>query len=194
MPPPKPPSDSHAPVSEPVQRSRPRPLRWLKSLLKGRLRLERRGINVHVRLDPASIEETRVPASSQGQMLREAHVALRAALDRHPDARRTLRHLVYLEETIARHGSRVWKKVPPPVLHRAQTQLELLMRQSSHPALDLLHARIAEVMQARTGFGALTRPQELQVMEASHSMFDEMERSWTGQVPLETPRDEPPRS
>ena len=196
MPPPKPPSDSPAPApdSEPVPRSRPRPLRWLKSLLKGRLRLERRGIHVHVRLDPAAIEETRLPASSQGQMLREAHVALRGVLDSHPDARRTLRHLVYLEETIARQGSRVWKKVPPPVLHRAQTQLELLMRQRSHPALEALHARIAEVMHARTGFGALTRPQELQVMEASHSMFDEMERSWTGQVPLETPRDEPPRS
>ena len=29
-----------------------------------------------------------------------------------------------------------------------------------------------------------TRPGSLEVMEASHSLFDEMERSWTGQMPL----------
>ena len=30
-----------------------------------------------------------------------------------------------------------------------------------------------------------TRPGSLEVMEASHSLFDEMEKSWTGQVPLD---------
>ena len=28
-------------------------------------------------------------------------------------------------------------------------------------------------------------PGSLEVMEASHSLFDEMEKSWTGQVPLD---------
>ena len=32
-----------------------------------------------------------------------------------------------------------------------------------------------------------TRPGSLEVTEASHSLFDEMERSWTGEIPLVTP-------
>lgn len=193
MPTSKPPGDARPPSSAAPARTRIRPLRWLKSLLKGKLRLERRGINVHVRLDPAQIPETEMPAASQGQALRESHAALRALLDRHPDARRTLRHLVYLEEMIARNGSRVWKKVPTQVLQKAHRQLELLARERQHPALEALYERLGDVLNGRTGFGALTRPQDVHVREASHSEFDEMERSWTGQVPLDTPRDTPPR-
>ena len=130
--------------------------------------------------------------ASQGQALRESHAALRALLDRHPDARRTLRHLVYLEEMIARNGSRVWKKVPTQVLQKAHGQLELLARERQHPALADLYERLGEVLNRRTGFGALTRPQDVHVAEASHSAFDELERHWTEPVPLETPRDDPP--
>lgn len=193
MPTSKPPGDARPTSSPAPARSRIRPLRWLKSLLKGRLRLERRGINVHVRFDPAHIPETEMPAVSPGQQLRESHAALRALLDRHPDARRTLRHLVYLEEMIARNGSRVWKKVPSQVLHKAHRQLELLVRERQHPAIVTLHERLGEVLAARTGFGALTRPQELHVMEASHSEFDELERHWTDHAPLDSARGDLPR-
>ncbi len=193
MPTSKPPGDSRSPPSAAPARSRPRPLRWLKSLLKGKLRLERRGINVHVRLDPAHIPETMLPPVSQGQALRESHAALRALLDRHPDARRTLRHLVYLEEMIARNGSRVWKKVPTQVLRKAHAQLELLGRERQHPALEALYERLGEILNGRTGFGALTQAQDVEVMETSHSAFDEMERSWTGRMPLDASRGEGPR-
>jgi hypothetical protein len=187
MPTPKPPSDSRPPSSVPSAKRRLRPLRWLRSLLKGKLRFERRGINVHVRLEPAPIPETVMAPASQGQALRESHAALRALLDRHPDARRTLRHLVYLEEMIARNGSRVWKKVPTQVLQKAHGQLEMLARERQHPALAGLYERLGDVLNRRTGFGALTRPQDLHVMEASHSVFNEEERRWTDQMPLDGP-------
>lgn len=191
MPTPKPPSDSRPTSSPPF---RIRPLRWLKSLLKGKLRLERRGINVHLRLDPAPLEETVMPPPSHGQALREAHATLRKLLDRHPDARRTLRHLVYVEEMIARTGSRALKKVPAPVLRKAQGQLALLTREMPHGALEVLNERLAAALRGR-GHEAVanTRPQELQVMETSHSVFDAEEQRWTDRMPLDAPAAGPPR-
>lgn len=179
------------PTSKPPGAPRTRPLHWFKSLWKRRLRLERRGLQIHVLLEPAPSspeQPARPTASSSGEALREAHGVLRKLLDRHADARRTLRHLVYVEEMIARSGSRALKKIPPPVLRKAQAQLELLTREMPHEALAALHERLEGALRGRIGdAGANTRPQELQVMEASHSVFDEEERRWTDQVPLDPP-------
>ena len=200
MPTQKPPSDARAaqaPRSRSTAKAPVRPLRWLRSLFKRRLRLERRGLQVHVVLDPARDDamSTMGESASSGQALRQAHLALRALLDRHPDARRTLRHLVYVEEMLARTGSRALKKVPAPVLRKAQAQIELLTSDMAHEDLATLHARIELALRGRANDpGAETRPQALQVMEASHSVFDEEERRWTDQMPLDPPVAGAPRT
>ena len=192
MPTPKPPSDSQAPsrARAAAPKHRIRPMRWIQSLLKGRLRFERRGLHIHVLLERASLPDVDsvAPAASGGEALRQAHVALRGLLDRHPHARRTLKHLVYVEEMIARSGSRALKKIPAPVLRKAREQLELLTRESPHAALATLHERLVAALRARgDDGGANTRPQDLQVLETTHSVFDEEERRWTDQMPLDGP-------
>jgi hypothetical protein len=165
-------------------------MHWIRSVLKGRLRFERRGLHIHVVLERAALPEAEsvAPAGSAGEALRQAHVALRSQLDRHPHARRTLKHLVYVEEMIARSGSRALKKIPSPVLRKAREQLELLTRESPHAALANLHERLGTVLRGRADDrGAETRPQELQVLETTHSVFDEEERRWTDQMPLDGP-------
>lgn len=185
---PKPPPDSRSSsVSRPrTSRPPPRPLRWLKSLFKRRLRLERRGLQIHVVLDPAPPEAPTTVAPANGQALRLSHAVLRKLLDSHADARRTLRHLVYVEEMLARSGSRALTKIPAPVLRKAQTQLELLARDAPAGSLEALEERLELALRGRSNDpGAHTRPQDLQVMEASHSLFDEEERRWTDRAPLD---------
>jgi hypothetical protein len=167
-------------------------MRWLEALLKGRLRFERRGLQIHVLLERAALPETELaseqPSASSGEALRQAHLALRGLLDRHADARRALKHLVYVEEMIARSGSRAFRKIPAPVLRKAQGQLELLTREMPHEALAVLRARIETALRGRQNDpGANTRPQALQVLETTHSVFNEEERRWTDQMPLDGP-------
>lgn len=162
---------------------------WVRDLLKRPLKLERRDGQIHVVLGEKPPEPA--PAPSAGEALRLGHAELRALLRRHPEARHLMRHLGYVEQMIGRFGSRALKReIPVPVLAKALQQLELLARdQPSEPIADLrtrmaeaIAARPAEVPDAETE----TRPGSLEVTEASHSLFDEMERSWTGQVPLES--------
>lgn len=94
-----------------------------------------------------------------------------------------MRHLAYVERAIARSGSRAFGQVPPPVLQRALEQLELMLRdEHDHgiaPLLDRLQRALRERAPARRAEAAVD------VSEASHSLFDEMEKSWTGQMPFE---------
>jgi hypothetical protein len=71
------------------------------------------------------------------------------------------------------------------VLQKGLEQLDLLMRgETSEPLADL-RTRLDAAARSRGG-AAEARVDEVQVSEASHSLFDEMERSWTGQMPLST--------
>ena len=58
--------------------------------------------------------------------------------------------------------------------------------------LVYLRARLLEAVQTRAAAVEIdeqteTRPGSLEVTEASHSLFDEMERSWTGEMPVGNP-------
>ena len=167
----------------PAKPRRSRPLTWLRGLLKRPLRLERRGLHWHVVLGQPAPEPA--PPERAGEALRRSHEALRALLARHPEARHLMRHLGFVEQALARSGSRALRsEVPVPMLRKAQQQLELLMREDSSPELVALAQRLERVVSQR---GPVSRDAaagaSLQVSEASHSLFDEMERSWTGQVP-----------
>jgi hypothetical protein len=156
---------------------------WLRSLLTQNVKLERRGLNVHVVLEPAAAQDTTAPGSSAGEALRRAHTELRALLDRHPDTRHLMRHLAYVERAIARNGSRAFRQVPPPVLERALEQLDLVLRGEQAHAITPLRERLERATKERPA----SAPHEsaVDVSEASHSLFDEMEKSWTGQMPFE---------
>lgn len=161
---------------------------WVRDLLHRPLKLERRDGQIHVVLGEKPAEPA--PPPSSGEALRRGHAELQALLRRHPEVRHLMRHLGYVEQMLGRFGSRALKReVPAPVLAKALEQLDLLARgEPSAPIADL-RARIAAAVEAR-GIAPFededteTRPGSLEVTEASHSLFDEMERSWTGHVPL----------
>lgn len=160
---------------------------WMRDLLNRPLKLERRDGQIHVVLGEKPAAPP--PPPSSGEALRRGHEELRALLRRHPEARHLMRHLGYVEQMLGRFGSRALKReIPAPVLAKALEQLDLLARgEPSAPIADL-RARIAAAVQARgLALGDAdteTRPGSLEVTEASHSLFDEMERSWTGHAPL----------
>lgn len=171
------------PPSRPVPSSRARPLQWLRGLLKRPLRLERRGLQLHVVLgEPPAVP---VPTERPGEVLRRGHDALQALLARHPEARHLMRHLGFLERAIARSGSRALRsEVPLEVLRKAHGQLEMLMREDTSPDLAALAERLERAV-AERGRAAqeVPAPAAMQVSEASQSLFDEMERSWTDRTP-----------
>ncbi len=121
---------------------------------------------------------------SHGEALRHDHRDLSSLLDLHGDSRLTMRHLACVEQALARHGSRAFKVLPAQVLGKALAQLEALAVDSHLGEFTELRLRLRQAASARSGLAA---PQDLSqtvdVSEASHSLFDEMERSWTGQMP-----------
>jgi hypothetical protein len=148
---------------------------------------------------------TLVPASSsippivesRGQALRAAHRSLHALFKERPALRRLMPHLAHIERSLRRHGSRALLRLSAKVLQRGVEQLETLQADEPRDALRVLRTRLVEAVALRnvarsvTSPGALdgdTRPKAaLEVMEASHSEFDEVERSWTGSMPLQAP-------
>lgn len=161
---------------------------WVRDLLQRPLKLERRDGQIHVVLGEKPAAPP--PPPSAGEALRHGHAELRGLLRRHPEARHLMRHLGYVEQMIGRFGSRALKReIPPPVLAKALQQLDLLARDEPTAALSDLRSRLAAALEARRAEApdteTETRPGSLEVTEASHSLFDEMERSWTGQMPLD---------
>lgn len=165
-----------------------RPLRWLQDLLRRPLRLERRGLQIHVTLAPPVSVQTQAGAVSvigRGEALRQAHRELRALLNHHPKARRTVRHLAFLEKSLSRHGSRAFRQeVPVPVLVKCQAQLDLLAADERSAGIAELRHQLQTAISARAREpAAFDAAQPVHVSEASHSLFDEMERSWNGAIP-----------
>ncbi len=158
---------------------------WVRDLLQRPLKVERRGAQLHLVLGEKPPEPPPPSvAPTSGEALRRGHEELRALLRRHPETRHLMRHLGFIEQQLGRSGSRALKRdIPVPVLRKGLEQLDLLLRgETSEPLADL-RARIDAATRSRGG-AVEARVEEVQVSEASHSLFDEMERSWTGQMPL----------
>ena len=68
---------------------------------------------------------------------------LRALLAEMPQARQTLRHLVFVEQALARKGLRALHKLPLEVLQRALEQLEGLVTNWSPVGLASLRSKMA---------------------------------------------------
>jgi hypothetical protein len=176
-----------------------RPMRWVQNLFNRKLRVERRGAQIHVLLDPTPPAPPQQPADAardrRREALRLAQADLRQLLDRHADTRHVVPHLSYVEQLLGRSGLRGLGRLPLPVLHKALTQLESLIHDEPAAGLAELRRRMAGVIAVRLGGtpGAAPAPanlmsdfhteDRLEVSEASHSQFDELERSWTGTLP-----------
>ena len=180
-----------APEPQRVRLERFRPLAWLRGRL---FRPEHTGAT----LVPASSSIPPAPpvVESRGQALRAAHRALHALLKERPALRRLMPHLAHIERSLRKHGSRALLRLSANVLQRGLEQLETLQADEPRDALRALRTRLIEAIALRNVAKSVTSPAALagadgaavEVMEASHSEFDEVERSWTGSMPLHSPR------
>jgi hypothetical protein len=168
-----------------------RPWRWLQRTLKRPVRLERRGAQIHVTLDAPRVRPP-VPDPDEvaKRLLRMAQSELAELLGRHSAARSVVPHLSVLEAGLRKSGWRAIGKLPPAVLHAALKQLQQLIHNEATAGLAELRSRMASAIELHAmarrvgGDSDLSVPahQRPEVSEASHSLFDEMERSWTGDL------------
>lgn len=170
------------------------PLSRVRDLFRRPLKLEVRGAQVHVVLGDAQERQgASTTGTSAGEALRRGHAELHRLLRLHPETRHLMRHLSFVEQSIGRFGSRAIKReIPVPVMRKAVEQLDLLAEGAPTEGLIYLRSRMLDAMQARAAAVEVdeqteTRPGSLEVTEASHSLFDEMERSWTGEMPIGNP-------
>lgn len=169
----------------------PRALQWLSGLFG------RRGDAAEDDADKAARRSEGGAGSANtvtGRQLRQAHLELGELLDAHPDTRQLMRHLHYVERALTRHGSRALERVPSKVLVTALEQFERLVGQAPSEGLAAMKLHLQGSLLAKgvpigrrrvvvdedSLFGD---PSAVDVSEATPSMFDETERSWTGVMP-----------
>lgn len=154
------------------------PLKWIGSVL-GRSKPAPR--------PPTSKKREASSGQGGGEALRLDHAALSALLDRHAASRDTMRHLAFIEHKLARQGSRAFRDMPVPVMSKGLEQLATLAQDESAMAFSVLRSRLTMAIALRSSSApardATPAVDVADVSEASHSLFDEMERSWTGQMP-----------
>ena len=170
----RPPSRSNATLFAPLQ-----------ALLSGRWMLQRRGFGLRVLLaHPATAADPEAIPPSRGAALRHDHRRLSQWLRDHADLCHSLRHLVCVEQTLARQGSRALRTMPEKVLRKALEQLQGLTRDDPGFVLPELLRRLQHTVTTVSGpVSRFELTEAMDVSEASHSLFDEMERSWNGRIP-----------
>ena len=114
-------------------------------------------------------------------------------LEQHPSSRQLMRHLDLAEHALRRGGIEALEALPIRIITRALTQLERLVWDWSSAGLAELRSRMAVMVKERVSEAqqdaATTAAMELDmarpadVSEVEHSMYEEMERSWVGQMP-----------
>jgi hypothetical protein len=161
------------------------PLRAMRQFLTQRLRLVRKGLQVIVLLEP-SREGPRATAherAPRSEALRRDFDELRQLLGRHAHTRRALPHLGQVEQILARIGSRGLFKLPIPLLEAALVELEAVEQGLK---LEELRARLTSAIETLR-YQQAKHHHDVEVTEATHSVFSELERTWTAPMPLENP-------
>jgi hypothetical protein len=180
--------------SAPAQRTanaKPSPLasllRGLHWLLAVGVGIQRRGRRFLLRISVPQSDTTvarRIP-KHRSDALRRDFLQLHALLTRKAGLRQSMPQLSYAERTLARTGSRGLLATPKPMLDHALEQLDTVERQWPEMSLNELRVRLESAARAQA-----RRPkrfedsQQVEVSEASHSLFEELERSWTAPAPL----------
>jgi hypothetical protein len=134
------------------------------------------------------------PRASVGhkQMRRDLY----SLLERHPASRQTMRHLDLIERTLRQIDIDAVEALPVKVLAKGLDELEALVWDWSPVGLATLRSRLAVVVKQRrheANMPTTTSPFDrydssapridAEVNEVSHELYEEMERSWTGQMP-----------
>ena len=162
-----------------------RPIQWIQRCLTRPLKLKRIGLQWHVVFDQSRMEAPVSKSTSRGEALRQSHAALQVLLLEQDDARRMLPHLNHLEQSLARVGSRALTTVPLKVLHRAMDQLDLLENGVRSDALMALRLRVDEAIRQRTPVNMKGDIANVEVKDATVSVFEEAEVSWTNRMELD---------
>jgi len=187
-------------TGNPLVRALRAPLRFVGDLFSRELRFERDGKNVNIKLAskasaaPAAPKPQAPPSQAEIE-LNQMRAELKKLLDVHPGTRRVMRHLVYVERALAADGLRALIDVPEEVLATALEQLEKLVSNWSNRDLATLRSKMSVAVVNRskdpfygTGGGkpsTFNTDSRLQVGDATHSMFLELERQYQGLVPRE---------
>jgi hypothetical protein len=118
-------------------------------------------------------------------------------LERHPASRQTMRHLDLIERTLRRLDIEAVEALPVKVLAKGLDELEALVRDWSTAGLAEVRSRLAVAVKLRRHeanastpsqierYDSNAPPIEAEVNEVSHELYEEMERSWSGQMPVE---------
>src|SRR5574343_197039 len=129
-------------------------------------------------------EPVRVSDEDLVRMIR----ALRALLARHPASRVVLRNLAYVERQLRREGLDALVLMPGHVLRRALEQFDSLVQDWSEAPLAALRSHMAQALKtADQGDAAAllsSFEDRVQVQEASHSRFLELQRGWLSTRPV----------
>lgn len=187
-------------TGNPLVRALRAPLRFVGELFGRELRLERDGKNVNIKLGSkasAALAATKpqAPPAPADIELNAMRAELKKLLDVHPGTRRMMRHLVYFERALAADGLRALIDIPEEVLGTALAQLEKLVSNWSNRDLATLRSKMSVAVVNRQkdpfyGTGGVkpsmfNTDSRLQVGDATHSMFLELERQYQGLVPRE---------
>lgn len=167
------------------------------SLASWKLKFEREGLNLHVKLVDArkeAADKAREEAALKLLALRELEdqrggqmqTQLRALLLRHPNARTVLRHLAIFESLLRKNGERAFVEPPIVLLRSALRQLEGLVTDWSARGLAELRSRLAVAIKEREAIEMSSAPlrselldeQRLKVSEASPSDFEQAKVAW----------------
>ncbi len=167
-----------------------RGLRWLLAL---RMRIQRRSGRYMLQIslpqaDPqpggGATAVRRIP-KHRSDALRRDFLNLHALLARHAGLRQSMPQLSYVERTLARTGSRGLLVTPKPMLDSALEQLDTVERQRPELRLDELRVRLESAARALARKPkARENSGQVEVSEVSHSLFEELDRSWTVPAPL----------
>ncbi len=180
---------------------RNRLLHWLEQRLGRSIRLQGQGVHTRLvvkKLIPAPAEPqfpgmvTLKPVSTTRQQAMRKELS--GLIHQHPQTKKLLRHLAYVEHTLRHDGVKAVDALPLEVLEKALSQLETLVRNWSVSGLDEVRSRLSLLVKNkqilalhRQGDGAqvtdMDDSQRADVCEVSHSVYEEMDRSWRGQVP-----------
>ncbi|MBW8830342.1 MAG: hypothetical protein JF606_13065 [Burkholderiales bacterium] len=173
------------------------PFRFIARLLFSEVRLERNGKNLHIRV--ATTAPAVAPHALQDKAIAEAAPlknALNKLLDSHRMTRQVMRHLAYFERALTTHGMQAMSEVPVEVLVASLEQLDsIISNWSNHHLAELRSKMAVAVMErSRDSFHGATGEQlsnfatasRLEVADASHSLFIELERQYKGLVPQAT--------
>lgn len=167
-------------------------MKTVRSLLQRPISMRKGGVTLGV--PPSNL---RAQAHDEHrQRVRRMRRDLYELMQQHPTSRQLMRHLDLVERTLRYQGYSAVEALPVRVIANALTQLEKLVWDWSAPGLAELRSRLAVMVKTRqpeaeqeaASSAALeldmaTRHGTTDVTEVDQAAFEEMERSWAGQMP-----------